>query len=358
MFNPTTISSRLTGLVGFRQPFNPTFAKVDATNLASRSGYFVTDNPLCKIEYLFNSQDFPEIGDSDFNTLLVRKQEEAITSVCNAVFTRPSFIDRKVLFPYAQNKQTTDTLPDGFVGYRIKVSQTQDIAFKITRVLLDFDSTTPDDITLQLYNTAQSAPIQSQAITVNADHMEVALNWVVDNSGDTYKGEYYLGYINTGLTVKPFEREFELSNIESIITHLNIRPIIVRGHSTNTIFDLQDADNISEATGVNPDFTVYEDYTDLIIQNEHLFAKAVDYSLQISCISEYISSLRSNRDERKSATIINRMLATIEGQDGDDLIRIEGLRPKLYSSITQIQRELKKLSAGYFGDAPILVTLN
>lgn len=358
MFNPTIISSRLTGLVGFRQPFNPAFAKIDATNLASRSGYFVTDNPLCKIEYLFNSQDFADITDPDFNTLLVRKQEEAITSVCNAVFTKPSFIDRKVLFPYAQNKQTTDSLPDGFVGYRIEVSQTQDIAFKITRVLLDFDSSTPDDITLQLYNTAQSTPIESQLITVDSDHLAIELNWIVDNSGDNYKGEYYLGYVTTGLTIAPFEREFELSNIENFVTHLSIQPIEVIGHSGATLFDLKDADNISEATGINPDITVYEDYTDLITQNEHLFAKAVDLSLQISCVSEYIASLRSNRDERKSNTIINRMLAQIEGQDGDDLIKIEGLKPQLFRSITQIQREIKKLGAGYFGDAPILVTLN
>jgi hypothetical protein len=358
VFNPTTIATRLTGLVGFRQPFNPLFAKIDATNLLSRSGYFVNDHPYCKVQHLFNSQDYADISDADFNTLLVRKQEESITSVCNAVFNKPDYIDRQVLYAHAQNKQATEPLPSGFLGYRIRVSQEKNIAFKITRVLLDFDSTTPDDIILMLFNTAQSTPIESKAITVNADHLEIELNWVVDNSGTYYKGEYYLGYVTQGITVTPFEREFESSNVESIITHLNIEPIIVPSHSTATLFDLDDVDARSEANGINPDITVYDDFTDLIIQNEHLLSRAVLLSLQIACMSEYAASLRSNRDERKAVGMLNLILAQIAGQDEDGQVKIDGLQPQLTRAITSIKKELEKLHSGYFGDKIMVTTLN
>ena len=52
MINVTKIQNSLIGLIGFKQPFNPDYAVVDSNNLLSSSGYFVTDNPYAKIEYI------------------------------------------------------------------------------------------------------------------------------------------------------------------------------------------------------------------------------------------------------------------------------------------------------------------
>ena len=81
-------------------------------------------------------------------------QEDAIVSVCSRVFNKPDYIDRQVLYKNAQNKINSETLPDGFVCFKIVVSNKKNIAFKIERILLDFEGT--GDIELLLFNTSQS----------------------------------------------------------------------------------------------------------------------------------------------------------------------------------------------------------
>ena len=68
MFSVTKMAG-LYGAVGVRQPFNAAYAIIDAANQVSRSGLFVTDNPICKVEFLKDSQDYNDITDADFNLL-------------------------------------------------------------------------------------------------------------------------------------------------------------------------------------------------------------------------------------------------------------------------------------------------
>jgi len=66
----------MSGIVGFKQPYNPEYAIVNAENQLSSSGYFVTDNPYAKIEYIKDNQDYLGIADDEFNSLyeLVREK--------------------------------------------------------------------------------------------------------------------------------------------------------------------------------------------------------------------------------------------------------------------------------------------
>lgn len=356
MFSPIKISEKLYGLVGFRQPFNPAYQKIDAGNQASRSGYFVTDNPFAKLEYIYDSQDFSEISDIDFNIFLKRKQEESIVSIANAVFNSADYIDRQMFYKNASNKINTETLPTGFIGYRIEVSDKKNIAFSIKRILLEFSGT--GTITIMLFNTAKAAPILSQVVNITSTHQEVVLDWTIDNSDTTYKGDYYLGYLTTGLTVAPFKRDYQWSNLLSIISELSLLPIVVKNHLTATLFDLLLVEGNNKATGLNPDVTVYEDFTDLIIQNEKLFARAIQLDMQISFLSEYIASLRSNRNERSSAQLISRIMQEIEGETGENNLKVTGLRPQLYRSISSIKKEVQKLKESYFGKEILVDTLN
>ena len=136
MINVTKIQTSLIGLIGFKQPFNPDYAIVDASNLLSASGYFVTDNPYAKIEYIKDNQDYISISDSNFNLVLKQLKQSAISNVCNQVFSEYDFLDRNLLFKNATRKTNTNVLPIGFVGYRIEVGNTKNIAFKLNRVLI------------------------------------------------------------------------------------------------------------------------------------------------------------------------------------------------------------------------------
>lgn len=349
MFSVTKIAS-LYGAVGVRQPFNAAYAIIDAANQVSRSGLFVTDNPLCKVEYLKDSQDYNAITDADFNLSIKRMQEDSIMSVARSVFSESDYVDRQVLYPYAQNKVNTVTLPSAFVGERIEVSIEKNVAFEITRIMLDFEGA--GDLDIMLFNTSQTAPLFNEVVTITSNHQVVDLNWKVDNSGDTYKGDYYLGYLTNTVdigTLKPYARDYDRSNIRSIICMLQLRQVQFLGHTTATMPDLTTKEGMSDSHGMNPDITVYDDFTDLILRNDTLFHQAINLEMQIKFLDIYLSTLRSNSNERKSKELAIQILVELNGTNRDDQVKIQGLRSELYGSITMIKKEIKRLNEGYLG---------
>lgn len=357
MFNATKIATELYGLVGFRQPFNPTYAVLDAANQLSNSGLFVTDNPYCKIEYLKDTQDFKDASDAEFNTFLERLQKTSIQNVCNSIFSDADYIDRQVLYKNAMNKVDSEILPDGFVGFRIVVSQEKNIAFQIKRVILDFETT--GTFSLLLFQTGDLNPIKQQSITITSNHEEFVLDeWVADNSLDLYKGDYYLGYIASAATPKPYKRDYQSADIESIITHLEIERIKVPGHATATLWDLELKEGLNQSTGLNPDFQVFDDFTDLIVQNQKLLSRAINLDIQIACLGHYLASLRSNRNQRKGDDMTVQLIQQLEGFKSDNGLKITGLGVKLSREIKSIKTEIEKLREGYFGGAIMTDTLN
>lgn len=359
MFDKTAIESALFGLVGWNQPFDTQYAILEPDLLVSRSGYKVDENPYSQVQNFRETISPRDISDADFNELLRINMRSAVADVCNAVFDEPAYIDRQVLYRFPINKVETDDLPAGFVGHKIQVDSTKNLAFEIKRVLFDFDVTAgTDTIRLLLWSSEKKAPIFTQDILIDSDRVETQLNWVLNNTGGIYKGEFYLGYLTQGLVnIKPYKREYNGSNIESCITSMYVQPVKVDGHTSDTeLFDLEDTDGISEAIGINPDITVYDDFTDLITQNERLFARAIQISSQIKIISNYAASLRSNKDQRMSKDMHIKIMAQLEGTQGDDIIKITGLRTLLHGELIKVGKEIKKLRNGYSSEGMITVT--
>lgn len=354
MIQVSKIQNALVGIVGFNQPYNPSYAIVDAENLLSDSGYFVTDNPYAKIEYIKDNQDFLKITDTDFNLLLKDLKKRSISNVCNQVFSDYDFIDRSLLFKNASNKTVLEVLPIGFVGYRIKVTSEKNIAFKISRVLLDFDGA--GTFTLLVFNSSKKEPIYTQEVTITTDHQEVVLDWVLDNSSSTYKGDYYIGYINNNLDVKPFKREFNNASVMTKFNDVCIEKVSVINHLTGTLFDLQKVEGLSQHDGLNFDISVYEDFTDFVINNKNLFAKAVCLDMVIQCMQMYLSSLRSNRNQMIAEQLYEKVIAELEGTNPDSVIRVKGMKPQLIGEISSIRKEIQKMKKGFFKSGQILVS--
>ena len=358
MFDKTAIETALYGIVGFRQPFDPVYAILDANNLASRSGYFVNDNAYAKIAYIKNTQDYAEISDVDFNLFLKRQQEAAIASVMNEVFIQEDFRERNYLYQYAMNKVGTSELPDGFVGQRIQVNIENNIAFEIKNVLSDFSEA--GTINLLLFSSEENTKtIQSKTLTITAERQVHELNWVVNNTQGIYKGEYYLGYIFTsGTTPKPYKREYNAASIISLYNDLFITRINVLGHTSETVlFDLQDIEGSSDYIGFNPDITVYDDFTDVIINSQQIFANAIHLTMTIRLMSLYAASLRSNKLERDSSRILLLVLQQIDGQNGEGSVNVRGFAPVLANELTRIRKHINKLIRGYIGTEPTVHTM-
>lgn len=354
MINAAKIQTSLIGLIGFKQPFNPDYAIVDTDNLLSSSGYFVTDNPYAKIEYIKDNQDYLQISDINFNLVLSQLKQSAISNVVNQVFSDYDFIDRNILFKNASRKVNTETLPSGFVGYRIEVGKTKNVAFKLNRVLLDFQGT--GTIKLLLWNTASLEILESKEIEITTDHQEVVLDWTLDNSGITYKGDYYIGYNTEGLTVFPYKRDYENGNVMSSFKYLCIEQVSVPGHNAEVLFDVSTYQGLSEDTGLNFDISVFDDYTDFVINNKQLFARAVQLDCQIQCIQLYLSSLRSNLNQSMSAQLYEKIMIELEGTSSESLIKVKGLKNQLIGEITSIRSEINKIKIGVKKSGQILVS--
>jgi len=345
MFNKNKIDS-IYGIVGLRGSNNPAYQILDVENSLSTSGYFVDDNAYCKIELYKDNQDYSDISDLNLNANLKELQQSSISSVCGAVFNDSDYIDRQVLYRYAQNKTEVETLPSGFVGYKITPNDTKSLAFSITRDILSFDGT--GDIELMIFNSSKKEVVFSEVVSIVSDHQVVELDWTLDDTDGLYKGEYYYGYNTDGLTVQPFKRDYNNSNVESIISDLYIENIFVKNHNTNTLFDLTTTEGNSLATGLNPDITVFEDYTDLILNNKRLFARAILLDMQIKMIGFNLASIRSNKNQRLGESMVVRMLQEIDGQSGDGVVKIAGLRPMLLGEVKRLTKEIDALRDGYF----------
>jgi len=354
MIDVAKIQTSLIGLIGFKQPFNPDYAIVDADNLTSKSGYFVTDNPYAKIEYIKDTQDYVGISNANFNLVLKQLKQSAISNVCNQVFSEYDFLDRNLLFKNSSKKVNTNTLPIGFVGYRIEVGNTKNVAFKLNRVLLDFEGT--GTIKLLLWNTAKLEVLESKEIEITTDHQEVVLDWILDNSKDTYKGDYYIGYNTQDLTVLPYRRDYENGNVMSSFKYLCIEQIAVPNHDSETLFDVSTYDGLSEDTGLNFDISVFDDYTDFVINNKQLFARAIQLDCQIQCIQLYLSSLRSNLNQSMSAQLYEKIMIELEGTSSESLIKVKGLKNQLIGEITSIRNEIQKIKIGVKKSGQILVS--
>jgi len=342
MFNKTKVTDKLFGLVGLDNPTDPDYSVLDAENLETRSGRTATENPYCKIKYLKESQDDYNISDIDFNEYLKKLQKKSIADVVDRVLTDSAYIDRQLLYQFPNNKVNTETLPAGFVGYKVQKSIDKNVAFEITRCLLEFQGT--GDIELVLFNTAKKQPIFSKTVTITSEHQSETLNWRLDSTDEFLQGDFYFGYFTSGLAVDPVDRDYEMANRRSVITHLCFTPISVTTATANQLFDLDDLDNVSETWGLNPDVTVFNDYTDLIIQNEMIFAPAVQLQFIINCIQEYVASARSNRTQRLSQDQLSLVIAQLEGIPG----QITGLIPTLRKELTSLDKQLKRLVKGYF----------
>ena len=354
MVNVTKIQDSLIGLIGYKQPFNPDYAIVDADNVLSSSGYFVTDNPYAKIEYIKDNQDYERISDTNFNLVLKQLKQSAISNVVNQVFSEYDFIDRNLLFKNASRKVNTEILSNGFIGYRVEVGSTKNVAFKLNRVLLDFQGT--GTIKLLLWNTAKLDVVYSKEIEITTDHQEIVLDWVLDNSGTTYKGDYYIGYNTDSLTVAPYKRDYENGNVMSAFKYLCIEQICFPGHNTEQLFDVSQYQGLSEDTGLNFDIAIFDDYTDFVINNKQLFARAIQIDCQIQCIQLYLSSLRSNLNSAVAAQLYEKIMIELEGTSTESLVNVKGLKNQLIGEITSIRSEINKLKVGVKKAGQILVS--
>lgn len=346
MFDVTLIKTELKGLVGFRQPANPKFAILDEDNQLSKSGLFVTDNPYAKIEYIKANVDYERATNLQLNQILKRMLETSATNICSQVFNDDDFVDRNHLYSTTQNKVDALVLPVGFIGYRISVDEGKNIAVRINRII--FELTQAGTLDLLIFNSNIKGAIKTIPIVYSEFYSSKTIDVLLNDLG-FYKGTFFIGFVNDG-TKNTYKKNYNDSINKNNLKHLTISNRIVNNYTGTELFDLDNAEEFSDYCGFNLDITVVDDYTDFIVTNKFLFARAIYLDAIISCLNTYAATLRSNADERSSTELYARIMLEIEGTRPDDnVISVRGLRPQIVYEISQIREQIFKLKGGFFG---------
>lgn len=346
MFDVNLIKQEFKGLVGFRQPANPKFAILDEENLVSKSGLYITDNPYAKIEYIKANVDYERATNPQLNLMLKRMLETSAVNICSQVFIDDDFVDRNQIYSNTQNKVEELELPTGFVGYRINIHDNKNIAIRINRIILEMVDA--GSVELLVFNSNKKAPVKIIPIVFEEFYHRETLD-IILNDLDYFKGSFFIGFINDG-THKTYKKNYFDSINKNDIQSLTIINTVVENHTEPLLFDLNNAKEFGDYCGFNLDITVIDDYTDFIITNKFLFARAIYLDSIIASMNICAATLRSNSDERSANELYGRIITEIEGTRPDDnVITIRGLRPQMIYEISQIRDQLNKLKGGFFG---------
>ena len=339
------IKTELLGLVGINQPYDPDYAIFEPDLLLSESGLFLDDVNFVTGEFIIDVVSPLKSTTPQKNEVLRNLMKSASIQVVNEVFDKSSLIDHGVLYSKANNfKDLQDGLPNGFIGWKLKITETKDVSFKINRVFLELEGN--GDLELILWNTNRQNPIETETIAITSGNnaYTIDLNWECRNL-DFYKGDWYIGYIYDG-SIIPFKREYHDSSEVNDIRGLWMQKVVFSDHNVITIPDLdKEAYLGSQSTGINMDITVFEDKTSFVIQNKLMFAKAIQLKTAILIFQKFLSSTRSNVNERYSKDFKRSVMAFMKGIKGEG-IQEKGLEPQLISEITRIKQEIEKLKEG------------
>lgn len=361
MFDVTKIQNSLFGLVGIRQPDNEDIPTLEPDVQLSDSGLYLDDVAPFDLQMVVDAQTFVKRTNPDFDTLfntyLRNTQKSAISSILNQVFNKPDYIDRNLLFLNESPRNSLETFSSelAFMGYELEPSKTKDIGFKIPRVHCQFDFDTPTiDVVFFLFNSEKNEYLLTEDVTLSSSDQWVNLNWTVDSTLGDYKGTYYfvIGVPVVGedkLRFQPWKRDYEDADCQSEISELSIERVLFNDGMQITNFNSSLSIETNQNIGLNPEIQVYSDYTDLIINNKYMFAKAVQLSSVIQFLNMVSTSMRSNRNERLGKEIIGMIHTYITGINPDGSFNSTGLNKSVYYEIETLRKELNKLREGYFG---------
>lgn len=370
MLNVIKIQNELFGLVGIRQPAVDSIPVLDQAITDSESGLFLDDVPPFNLSAIKDSQTYVEPGhasfDLKFNEFITNTQKSAISSVMMQVFDKPDYIDRNLLFINESPRNSLESFkPElAFMGYEITPSDTKNIGFKITRVhcQFDFDEPTVNGIFF-LFNSERSEYLITKEVEITSNDQWVDLNWTIDSTLGDYKGAYYLllgvpTIDDVKVRFQPWKRDYENASLRCDFSELCIENVIFNDGVQIANFNSSLKLEISENVGFNPDITVFNDYTDLIINNKSLFANAIQKQAVISFMLMVATSMRSNRNERLGKELVSMVMVYINGTNPDGSFAQLGLNKSLAYDIEHIRKEVHRLVEGYFGNQIMVDTLS
>jgi hypothetical protein len=331
------ILSELVGIVGWRQSTTTGEVVVDASNRASSSGLYVQGaHPMITVKNIKATQEDKAITDVQMNTVLANLVKDGTSNVLNYVFPNNDIFANGLLYKYESDFSAPLTVLKGFVGFEITIANRKDIVSILNKIILQFNGV--GSVKLLLFNSGQNLPITTKNIAVTADtNITSVLDWILGYI-TAPGGVYYLGYLNTDLTIYAYDRVFSRSNLMTHFNSIIFKPIYVPDWNVETLFDINDIVYRSENFGMNLDVTTALDYSNVILQNKDRFAKAIQLATAVNALSLMTSTARINPEERVIMSSLGQKIVIDS--------------PATYNLYSLLEKEMKSLT-GLFSQKPL-----
>lgn len=340
MIDKNVIRTEIFGVVGFRQPYDPAYDILEAELIANTSGcVFEQYSSYVTVQNIKESQDYKDITDENFNDWLTDFEKDSISNGIGKCFTGEDLIENALLYDGSPRKSSGELLDnDGdFVGYEITVSRRKDIAVFVNKLVAEFSGT--GDVKILLFSDNFEGPLETKTITIaDKSSTESVVDWALPYANSVQGGKYYIGYLTDSLPVQAYNREYEDSNVQHCYNALHIQPIKVSGWNTETLFDINDIEYVSETFGLNFDISSYEDYTSIAVSNKNLFTDVIGYQFAADALGLMFTSTRKNGIERLQKG--NLLLELNGNYTNEELPTVKGVITKLELAIKSVKNQL------------------
>ena len=337
------ILTSLSGVVGWRQSTTTGATVVDAANLASSSGLFVQGaNNLVSVKNIVACHEDKAMSAEEINNVLRDILKDGISNVLNNVFTSHDVFKSGQLYRHEMDfLHPVELNRTGFAGFEINTSKRSDISTIINKLILSFSGS--GSIKILLLNAGTKTLINSKTVTITANgNDESIVDWVLGKIIEP-DSTYYIGYLLNNSVVAGYNREYDEADEKTKFNECGFRPIWVNGWTSETLFDVNNIEYVTEAWGLNFDISTVRDYSQLILSNKNRFAKAIQLATAIEAISFMNSTSRVNPEERVVMNVLGKKTVVDS--------------PAIYNLYSSLEKEIKSLRDLFFLNKNEVLTL-
>lgn len=366
-FDESLVIPALTKRKGWKQPTVttlPAFPTLTGDVITNLSGLpFNSDHAACSPVLLWKCQEDNGITADNFNQYLTDLQASVIMDALNGIFMLPQIIESpKSMF--SKNFRTSyKPIPNtsNFCGVQIDVAE-GDYAVKIDSVALIMSA--PCTVTLYLYNDMIAAPLWQQVITVTAAQSQQVVN--IDNlilhySDDTHKtGTFFFGYYQDEINAQAGTTALDVY-LQSFANFnmLGYQYFQASSDYAAKTFVRSQYQSNYRTFGLNLEISTYNDFTNTIVRNASQFDRLIGMCMVTKCITEVMTSGRTNEGQNISEQQFEMLFRTLEGSIQNPNTRTEfavnipyrtGLKNK-------IEREMWRMTQTFMPDDKVCVTI-
>jgi hypothetical protein len=330
-YNLTSVLPVLFGRLGWS-----TGSGLNTDNTTSNSGRRFDDSTFHAAVSVANVKDIFPIQ-TDYDAFFTSQQNAAITKALSSVFSQPEFKEQVFIYDPLYDYTFPEANTGKAVGYKIELSKSFDMAYKINSLQLYFDSVRTFNV--YLFKHGSKIPLKTQSVTTVANERNTVslTDWILN-----YKEAqtYYVVYFQSDLTITKALME----DVSPTTTYFfDACPFTATTSGTN--FD-RNALNyfMGVSYGLNLQVSSFKDYTQHILNQPHLFDELIGLTMAQTVLENIIYSTESNAKERILKTQVTEFGIQL---DLNGQVPISE-SPKIPGLKQRIDREVKRIKEAFY----------